>query len=383
MVNPHKIMEEAAKLALLGKGYNKTNPVVGACVVKDSKIISRGYHTGYGNPHAEVEAIDNAPESVKGADLYVTLEPCSHYGKTPPCTKMIIESGIKRVFIGVVDPNPKNAGNGINELINNGIEVFVGFAENLCASLIEDFAKTVYAKEPFYTLKIAQSLDGKIATKNGASKWITSESSRIYSHYLRSISDAVLVGIDTVIKDNPSLNVRLLPTDNEPTKIILDSNLKIPLESELVTKFSKNLVIFTKEESLNFEKCRILTDLGVQIFPCDTMDSGLNLKTISRQLLDLNIMNVLVEGGSKIFGSFIREKCADKLNLFVAPLIIGDGISSIQGVSFSNIADCIKIDNYTQKQFENDILISANLSDFKKDVLELTERVRNRCSQGL
>lgn len=383
MVNPHKIMEEAAQLALLGKGYNKTNPVVGACVVKDSKIISRGYHTGFGNPHAEVEAIDNSPESVKGADLYVTLEPCSHYGKTPPCTKKIIESGIKRVFVGVVDPNPKNAGNGINELVNNGIEVFVGFAENLCASLIEDFAKTVYKQEPFYTLKIAQSLDGKIATKNGVSKWITSQSSRIYTHYLRSISDAVLVGIDTVINDNPSLNIRLLPSDIDPMKIILDSNLKIPIDSELVAKFSKNLAIFTKEESLKLDKYRILTDLGVKIFPCDTCNSGLNIKTISKKLLDLNIMNVLVEGGSKVFGSFVREKCADKLNLFIAPLIIGDGISSIQGLSFDSIADCIKINNYTQKQFENDILITANLSDFKKDVLELTERVRNRCSLGL
>lgn len=383
MINPHKIMEEAAQLALLGKGYNKTNPVVGACVVKDSKIISRGYHTGFGKPHAEVEAIDNSLESVKGADLYVTLEPCAHYGKTPPCTKKIIESGIKRVFVGVVDPNPKMAGSGINELINNGIEVFVGFAENLCASLIEDFAKTIYANEPFYTLKIAQSLDGKIATKKGDSKWITSESSRIYTHYLRSISDAVLVGVNTVIKDDPNLNVRLLPSENDPLKVVLDSNLKIPVDCKLVKDFSEKLIIFTKEESLQLKKYKTLTELGVKIYPCDTTEKGLNIKTISRHLLNLNVMNVLVEGGSKIFGSFISSGSADKLNLFIAPLIIGDGINSIQGISFDSIADCLKITDYNQRQFENDILITANFSNYKKNVLELTEKVRNRCSLGL
>jgi len=208
LVNPYIVMQEAVQLALMGKGYTLTNPIVGAIVVKNDKIIGRGYHTGFGMPHAEIEALHSCEESPKGADLYVTLEPCSTYGKTPPCTDAIIKAGIKRVFIGVADPNPLNSGKGIDLLLNHGVEVFLGFDEELCAEIIEDFTKYIYTKKPYVTLKAAASIDGKIATVTGDSKWITNESSRIYVHYLRSISDAILVGIGTILADNPHLNVR-------------------------------------------------------------------------------------------------------------------------------------------------------------------------------
>lgn len=384
MVNPHKIMQQAASIALMGKGYTKTNPVVGAIIVKDSKVVSTGYHTGFGKPHAEVEAIENCNVDVAGADLYVTLEPCSCYGKTPPCTKKIIERKIKRVFIGVVDPNPENAGKGVEELLKNGVEVYVGFAEAVCASLIEDFAKFIYTKSPFYTIKIAQSIDGKIANKKNISKWITNESSRTYVHYLRSISDAVLVGINTVLIDDPELSVRLITSDNEPFKIVLDPHLKLDENKKLVKKFPDKLIVFTKEENLYSNKCERFQKMGVKVFSSPLKDDGLiDLKTVSEKLIDLNILNVLVEGGSKVFGNFLKEGYADKLNIFVAPKIIGEGVSSVSGISFDDITEALTLKNYELKYFKEDMLITSNLTDYRQKVLDLTEKVRNRCSQGL
>lgn len=383
MINPHKVMEEACQLALIGKGYTKTNPVVGAIVVKDSKIISRGYHTGFGNPHAEVEVINSAGEDVKGADLYVTLEPCSHYGKTPPCTKKIIEAGIKRVFIGVCDPNPLNAGNGILELLNHKIEVFLGFAENICAEIIEDFAKYIYTKTPYYTLKIAQTIDGKIATPTGESKWITSQSSRSYVHYLRSISDAVLVGINTVLADDPELTPRLVFSENDPVKVVLDGNLKIPENSKLIKNFAEKLIVFTSRQAYNTEKSKKLINLGVRIFPSEENQGFIDLRYISKKLIEDNLLNVLVEGGGQIFGNFLKNKMADKVNFFIAPKILGDGVTSISHSGILKMSDALNLGEYSMKKFEDDILISSKLTDFSRKVLELTERNKNRCSLGL
>lgn len=383
MINPHKVMEEACQLALLGKGYTKSNPVVGAIVVKDSVIVSRGYHTGFGNPHAEVEAIDAAGENAKGADLYVTLEPCSHYGKTPPCTKKIIDAGIKRVFVGVCDPNPLNAGKGIAELVNNGIEVFLGFAEQLCSDIIEDFAKFIYTKSPYYTLKIAQTIDGKIASPTGDSKWITSESSRSYVHYLRSVSDAVLVGINTVNADNPELNPRLVHSENDPFKVVLDANLKISEDSKLVKHFAEKLFIFTSQKAFNTEKSKRLTDTGVKIYPSEDENGLIDLNYVSEKLIENNLMNVLVEGGGRIFGNFLKNGLADKVNFFIAPKILGDGINSVSGSGILKISDAIGINGYTIKKFEDDILLTSKITNFSNRVLELTERNKNRCSLEL
>jgi diaminohydroxyphosphoribosylaminopyrimidine deaminase/5-amino-6-(5-phosphoribosylamino)uracil reductase len=314
-------MDECAQIALSAKGKVKINPVVGAIIVKDNRIISRGYHKGYGLKHAEIDAIDNAKESVAGADLYVTLEPCSHYGKTPPCTDTIIKSGIKRVFIGVIDPNPLIAGNGMKILEKNGIEVFLGYNEKICASIIEDFTKGILEKKPYYSLKIAQTLDGKIATETGDSKWITSKTSRSYVHYLRSISDGILIGVNTVLKDDPSLNIRFFSAEQEPYKIILDSDLKIPLSSTLVRKFPDKLIIFT--ENKENRKISLYEERGIKIIKVNKKDSLLDLEEISSKLFELNVLNVFVEGGSKIFSSFINKNFADKVYTFIAPKFIG------------------------------------------------------------
>lgn len=266
MVNPLLVMDEAIQLALMGKGYNYTNPIVGAVVVKNGKVIGRGYHTGFGMPHAEIEALKDCEESPEGGDLYVTLEPCSTTGKTPPCTDAIIKSGIKRVFIGVVDPNPNHSGKAIKILNDAGIEVFLGFNEHVCAEIIEDFTKFILKRQPYFTLKAASSIDGMIATSTGDSKWISGESSRIYVHYLRSVSDGIIVGINTVKNDDPLLNVRNFNREKEPLKIILDSKLSISPESKVVKDFGKYLIIATtvRDDS----KMDNLKRYGVRVLIC-------------------------------------------------------------------------------------------------------------------
>lgn len=385
MVNPLIVMQEAVQLALMGKGYTMTNPVVGAVIVKDGRIIGRGYHKAFGMPHAEIEALKDCSESPEGSDLYVTLEPCSSYGKTPPCTDAIINAGIKRVFIGVVDPNPLNSNKGINKLMDAGIEVFLGYAEELCAEIIEDFAKFVYTGKPYVTLKAAASIDGKIATVNNDSKWISNESSRIYVQYLRSISDAILVGIDTVMSDNPMLNVRNFTREKEPLKIVLDTNLKISISSNIVKDMGRYLIVATS--SNDEKKISTLEKFGVRTIVCNKKDDLVDLNDLTDKLAKANILNILVEGGSKVFASFIKEGLVDKLYLFTANKIIGgDGIPLFGSIGVSSMKDAVTCSLVDSKRFENDTLNIYKFSDYRKNVLDLTEKYRNRCkivcSQG-
>lgn len=379
MVNPYIVMQEAVQLALMGKGYTLTNPIVGAVVVKNDRIIGRGYHTGFGMPHAEIEALKSCEESPEGADLYVTLEPCSTYGKTPPCTDAIIKAGIKRVFIGVADPNPINSGKGIDLLLKNGVEVFLGFDEELCAEIIEDFTKYIYTKKPYVTLKAATSIDGKIATKTGDSKWITNESSRIYVHYLRSISDAILVGIGTILADNPHLNVRSFSRDKEPFKVVLDTHLKIPEDASVIKEWGKNLIVATSTE--NKEKVDALLRHGVKIILCGKKDGLIDLKELTDKLVQLNILNIFVEGGSRVFASFLKEHLTDKIYIFTSNKIIGgDGVPLFGSLGVTNIADCITCRHIDTKRFEEDMLNVYKLTDYKKYVIELTQQHKNRCA---
>ncbi|WP_188020294.1 bifunctional diaminohydroxyphosphoribosylaminopyrimidine deaminase/5-amino-6-(5-phosphoribosylamino)uracil reductase RibD [Deferribacter autotrophicus] len=382
MIRPHDIMKECVQLALLGKGKTKTNPTVGAVVVKNGRIIGRGYHSGYGNPHAEIEAMKDASEPLEGSDLYVTLEPCSHYGKTPPCVDAIIENKIKRVFIGVVDPNPDVTGKGIDKLIEAGIDVFVGFNEELCASIIEDFTKGVLRKEPYYTLKIAESLDGKIATKTGDSKWITSESSRTYVHFLRSISDAVLVGVNTVNKDNPRLDARMIDSDVNPYKVVLDPHLSINMDTILTNEYSDRLIVFTKHE---YKKAKELRERGAKVFIDESEGERIDLDFVSKCLLEEKILNVFVEGGSETAGLLIDAGKIDRVYFFVAPKIIGgkNAITSVGGDGIACIKDANELKEIEIKRFEKDILITGKLNDYKEYIVKLTDKVRNRCSLGL
>ena len=378
LLNPLDVMQECAQLALMGKGYTKTNPVVGAIVANQSEILSRGWHMAYGGPHAEVNAIDSCPVDVKGLDLYVTLEPCSHQGKTPPCVEKIVASGIKRVFIGCVDPNPKVAGKGVEYLKQHGIEVYVGYMESLCASLIEDFAKCITNNKPYYTLKTAQTLDGRIASNTGDSKWITSDASRTYGHYMRAVSDAVLVGVNTVVCDDPELNVRMLKSDRNPYKIVLDPKGRMPIERKLVTNSADRLIYVTCAET---ETSKILAEKGVDVIILGG-DGDLDLEKLSDELIKRDIMNVMIEGGGRTAGKFLDAGLVDRVTFFVAMKVLGGGASSIAGEGAATIAEAYKIKEIQTKQFEGDLMISGKLHDYKKPILDLTEYVRGCCACG-
>jgi len=379
LLNPLEVMQECVQLALMGKGYTRTNPCVGAVVAKENRIISRGWHERYGEAHAEVNAIDNSPESVAGSDLYVTLEPCSHYGKTPPCAEKIVASGIKRVFIGVVDPNPVNAGKGIEILKKNGVEVFVGYMEELCASIIEDFSKYIYTGLPYYTLKAAQSLDGKIASHTGDSKWITSKSSRTYAHYLRAVSDAVLVGVGTVEADDPELTVRLIKSDRDPYKIVIDPNGRMSLDRKLVQNSADKLIYVTSELNKNidkYEKC------GIDVIRTPFNGDVLDLHWLSKRLIERQILNVLIEGGGRTAGAFFDAGLVDKADIFIAPIIVGGDRTSVGGKGVESIAGAHKLTEVQTRMFEGDLLYSGKVSDYTKPVLELTEKIRGCGSCG-
>ena len=351
------------QLALKGKGYVSPNPMVGCVIVKDNKIIGEGYHAKYGEEHAEVNAIKNATESVEGATLYVNLEPCVHYGKTPPCVDLIIESKIKKVVIGTLDPNPLVNGKGVEKLKKAGIEVKVGVFEEESKKLNEAFFKYITQKIPFVALKIAQTIDGKIADIEGNSKWITCEQSLHFVHQLRSEYDAVLIGSRTARLDNPNLTVRLVEGRN-PYRVILDSALSLPLELNVFSdKFTDKTIVFTSVNSLKAKKEKIekLNSLGIEVLTAKSMRRKLDLKDVLEKLAQKGITSVLVEGGGKIFTEFIKQKLADKVFVFIAPKILGKGIQSISDVGLKSIRDIITLKEISVQSFGDDVLITGYL----------------------
>ena len=334
-----KFMQLAIKEAYKGKGKTLPNPAVGAVIVKNGKVISTGYHERAGLPHAESIAIDRAGENAKGATLYVTLEPCNHYGKTPPCSEKIIKAGIKRVVIGIRDPNPVASG-GVERLKSAGIEVEVGVLKKECFELIDDFIVNITENRPFISLKLASALDGLIADERGNSKWITSEESRKLVHKLRSYHNAVMVGIGTVLKDDPLLNVRYFSSKPQPKAIVLDKDLKIPTNCRLIKERRKELIVVTREESLLSYKAGILQDLGIKLLPVETVEEKLNLEealTLLRK--EFNIYSIMCEGGAKTAWNLLLHGLVDKLLLFYAPRILGGrkGIPMFEG-SFSELS---------------------------------------------
>jgi diaminohydroxyphosphoribosylaminopyrimidine deaminase/5-amino-6-(5-phosphoribosylamino)uracil reductase len=370
--------------ALEYKGKTKTNPTVGAAVVKNGEIVAIDAHRAFGEGHAEFNVLKKVGEFAKGADLYVTLEPCATYGKTPPCINAILEAGIKRVFIGVIDPNPLNSGKGFNALRKHKVETYVGFQKEACAELIEDFTKITLKKRTYNILKVGQSLDGKIATKKRDSYWITSNSSREYVHFLRSTCDGILVGINTVLIDNPLLNVRLEGFEERGLKkIVLDTILKIDEECELIKRYSEDLIIFTGN-SIDKKKKERLLSKGVQISECGINERGLiNLEEVVVKLLDYSIVRVLVEGGATVHGSFLDYDDIDYVYFFTAPLIIGgkSAVTSIGGEGVEFVREAHRLKKVQYQQFEEDLLIQGKLKDYSGYVLEQTEKISKLCLQ--
>ncbi len=329
-------MRLALQLAKKRKGYTHPNPTVGAVVVKNGKVVGLGYHERAGKPHAEVMAINQAGEKATGATLYVTLEPCSHYGRTPPCTNLIIEKKIKRVVVATLDPNPQVAGKGIERLKRAGIEVDIGVLEKEARELNEDFFVYITKRRPFITLKWAQTLDGKLATLTGDSKWISSYESRKLAHILRREATAVLVGINTVIRDDPQLTVRHVPTERQPLRIVLDPNLRIPLKSKILnTEEAKTLVVTATNEG---EKMELLKRRGIELIQL----SEWSIPNILRELHKREIMHLLVEGGPKTLSSFLKKKICDRICVFIAPKIMGEGLG-IEGIEGEKVEEALKL----------------------------------------
>ncbi len=327
-------MRRAIELAERGTGYVSPNPRVGAVLVQQGEIIGEGWHQQHGGVHAEVDAIRNATRPVEGATLYVNLEPCSHHGKQPPCVDLVIEKKIGRVVVGMIDPNPEVSGKGILALQEAGIPVTMGVLEEECQWLNRFFTKYITTGQPYIIAKIAQSLDGCIATVYGQSKWITGEESRKATHVIRAEVDAVLVGAVTVSKDDPELNVRLVE-GRDPKRVILDSDLSTSLKSKVFgTEDRENTFVFCSPAAMAKQKATALKISGVHVLPAGAGNGDyLNLRAILEQLASKNIASVLVEGGARIFSSFAQENLIDELHIFIAPMLVGSGLHSFSSLS--------------------------------------------------
>lgn len=358
-----KYMNQVFKLAERGKGRTAPNPLVGAIVVKDEKVVGQGYHELYGAPHAEIQALKEAGEKAGGATLYVNLEPCCHQGQTPPCTAEIIKAGISRVVIASKDPNPLVNGQGIRELKVQGIEVKVGVMENAARKFNEYFFKYIQTKTPFVILKMGMSLDGKMATKTGDSRWITSGLLRGFVHQLRNEIDATLVGIGTVIRDNPRLTTRLKDGEGrDPKRIIVDSLLRIPLKARIFTQQSEaeNIIVTTTNAPVS--RVKDLEKVGARIIFVKAVGKNMvDLKAMLDKLGQLQITSLMIEGGASINGSAIQAGIVDKVIMFIAPKIIGgfSAPSAIGGDGVARVDDAIKLTEIKTKRFGNDLMIEG------------------------
>jgi diaminohydroxyphosphoribosylaminopyrimidine deaminase/5-amino-6-(5-phosphoribosylamino)uracil reductase len=335
--------------------------MVGAVLVKDGRIIGEGYHEYFGGPHAEVNAITHAREIVEGASLYVTLEPCTHHGKTPPCSPLIAETGISRVVIGMSDPNPEVNGKGIEYLSSKGISVETGLLGDEIRQMNEIFIKFVTTRIPFCILKTAMTLDGKIATVTNASRWISGEKSRRYVHELRQKVSGLMVGVDTVIYDDPLLNTRRRnKKSKDPLKIIVDTRCRIPLESKVLANDPQLTILATTGLS-DKSKRKEIERLGAQTIICPLKNDKVDLAFLVYSLGIIGVDSILIEGGSMLAFSALAEQIVDKVTSFISPKILGGKLAPtpVGGEGIDKMNDAIKIADWKMRKIGEDILIEG------------------------
>ncbi len=350
-----KYINRALKLAKKGVGSVSPNPLVGAVIVKDGRIAGEGYHRYYGGPHAEIDALKAAGNSAKGAVLYCTLEPCSHWGKTPPCSEAIIKAGIKKVVIGMNDPNPRVNGNGIDSLVKSGIEIVNGVSESECRNLNKVYIKYITSGRPYVTLKIAQTLDGKITRRINSRTRITEEKANKFVHRLRTQNDAVLIGKRTAIIDNPDLTPRL-SRGNTPVRIILDTRLECHPSLRIFKTLEKGPVIIVTAAS-DKERRGIFEDMGVELIDVRTNKHGfISLSQLMKKLGKRSISSVLVEGGAAIFSSFLRERITDEIILICAPVLFGEGVDTLDKDYLMHMPP-VRLRNISRRMIGDDIMI--------------------------
>ena len=357
--NHEYFMRLAMRLALKAKGKTSPNPMVGALVLKNGKIIGKGYHEKAGAAHAEIKALDEARPDAKGGTLYVTLEPCAHFGKTPPCVDRIIQSGIKEVIVGMIDPNPLNNTRGINMLKQHKIKVSVGFLEEELKKMNEVFIKYITQRLPFITIKVAQSLDGRIATRTGDSKWITSDKSRNFTHRIRKDYDAIMVGVNTIIRDNPKLDAWF--SKRHPVKIVVDSELSTPQNANIFSGGGEVIIATLASKPGQETENRIILEEKAKILEVKEKSGEINLRDMMRKLAGMQISNILIEGGGTLIGSLFDEGLVDKVLFFISPKIIGgkDAISSVMGKGIARIERAIRLRKLKIRRMGEDYLFEA------------------------
>lgn len=360
MTTDERYMKRALELADRAKGHTAPNPLVGAVIVKDGRIIGEGYHHKAGEPHAEVNAVESAEESVKGATIYVTLEPCSHYGKTPPCADLIIRSGFNRVVIAAVDPNPLVAGRGIKRIRDAGIEVEVGVCDKESMKLNEVFNYFIITQRPFVHMKYAMTLDGKIATETGQSKWISSEASREHAHTLRGELSGIMVGIGTVLKDNPQLSCRV-PGYPNPVRIVVDSQLRIPLDSAVTANQNEAKTIILTTSFAAEEKLAALEHMGVDVIKVKATEKRVDLYEAMNVLGKKGIDSILLEGGGQLNASALEADIVNKLTVYIAPKLVGGekAVAPVMGKGVQHMSDAYQFKDVQTYQIGEDIVIEA------------------------
>lgn len=369
MVNearPVHPMERALSLAGLALGSTSPNPAVGAVIVKGGEVVGEGYTQPPGLAHAEIMALKEAGKASRGGELFVTLEPCCHYGRTPPCTKAIIEAGISAVHIATLDPNPLVWSRGRAELESAGIKTYVGHMEKQAVELNESYVKFIGAGTPFVTAKFAMSLDGKLATRSGHSQWISCEESRRFVHSLRYRADAIMVGVNTILLDNPHLTVRVSgdggTTIKQPLRVVVDSTGKTPLTAQIFQEPGKTVMVVS--DTLEQAKVDAFLEQGADVVKAHSEMGFLDLKTVVSELGKRQVTNLLVEGGGTLLGSFFDQGLVDKVVAFIAPIIVGGKAegSIIGGIGVDTVPEAKRLKNVKITMFRDDVLVTGYLN---------------------
>ena len=359
-------MKMALDLAVKGIGYTSPNPMVGAVVVKDGRLVGSGYHEMVGGPHAEVNAIDAAGEDAKGATLFVTLEPCNHTGRTPPCTEKILEAGIKRVVVAMLDPNTEVVGGGAQFLEQQGIQITTGVCQQQAHKINEAFIKFIRTRRPFVIVKCASTLDGRIATRAGDAKWITGDKARRFVHRLRHEVDGILVGINTVRMDDPSLTTRLPDkVGKDPVRIILDTHLTISPQAKVFQQTSEAETIVVAGENPEPDRIAALEKVGGRVLSTDLKDGIIDMDVLTDKLGTNGLTSILIEGGSRVLSSALNSGIVDKVFFFYAPKILGgdDGIPICSGPGPDLISKSIPVREINVRRFGDDVMIEGYIGD--------------------
>ncbi|OOC62526.1 bifunctional diaminohydroxyphosphoribosylaminopyrimidine deaminase/5-amino-6-(5-phosphoribosylamino)uracil reductase RibD [Paenibacillus ihbetae] len=365
MKSDQHFMRLALELAGTASGKTNPDPVVGALIVKDGQVVGAGVHRKAGEPYAEVHAIQMAEGYTEGATLYVTLEPSPQFGKTSPCVELVLNSGIARVVVAMQDPNPKMAGRGIQLLRENGIEVDVGVLEKEAELLNERFVHNMSKRRPFIISQVAMTLDGKIATSTGHSKWVTCDETQLVVHKLRNKVDAILVGINTVLADDPLLTTRLPgESGKNPIRVILDSNLRLPADAKVTDCSAAKTWVVTKEDA-DPERVHMLQQKGIEVLFVPVNRFGLDLHALSDMLYQRGVTDLLVEGGSEVNGSFLRANLIDKWMVYIAPKVLGgrQSLSPYGGLDLEFMDEALRVKIHSVEQIGEDICITAYPND--------------------